>query len=60
MFKDFTRKQLLEMDESELIKMIGEARAAGAKISGTAVVRRADGSIRYDDEKTKGKYNEGE
>lgn len=53
----FTREQLdaLTPEEREIImKMI----RAGGKVSGTAVVKRADGTVKYDDEILKGSYGE--
>ncbi len=43
----FTHDQLSKMSIEDLAKLIGDA-PPGAKFSGTAIVRRADGTIKYD------------
>ena len=55
--RTFTKKQLEAMSVEDLVKLIGEA-GPNAKFRGTAVVRRADGSIKYDNEARKGEYGE--
>jgi hypothetical protein len=55
--KTFTREQLSKMSVEDLVKLIGEA-GPNAKFTGTAVVKRADGSIKYDDESKKGEFGE--
>lgn len=49
-----TREQLKKMSKDELTKLLLSAE----KIEATAVVRRADGSIKYDDPSLAGKYGE--
>lgn len=55
--KTFTKEQLEAMSADDLAALVGEA-GANAKFTGTAVVRRADGSIKYDDDATPGEYME--
>lgn len=55
----FTRDQLLGMDAEDLVKLVGEA-GPDAKLHGTAVVKRADGSIKYDDDAVPGEFFESE
>ena len=43
----FTKEQLDKMSIEDISKLIGDA-GPGAKFSGTAVVRKANGEIRYD------------
>lgn len=47
------------MSVEDLVTLVGEA-GVGAKFHGTAVVRKADGTIRYDDEADRGSFNESE
>lgn len=56
--KTFTREQLKAMSVDDLVKLIGEA-GPDARFKGTAVVRKSDGSIKYDNEDRIGKYGEG-
>lgn len=55
--KTFTKEQLKGMSVDDLVKLIGEA-GPNARFKGTAVVKRADGSVRYDNEARKGEYGE--
>lgn len=55
----FTRDQLLGMDAEDLVKLVGEA-GPDAKFHGTAVVKRVDGSIKYDDDAVPGEFFESE
>lgn len=55
--KHFTREQLEAMSVEELDDLLGNL-PAGATFHGKAVVRRADGSIKYDDPEMEGQYNE--
>jgi len=55
--KTFTKEQLSQMSVDDLVRLIGEA-GPDAKFTGTAVVRRADGSVKYDDESKKGEFGE--
>lgn len=55
--KTFTREQLEEMSIEDLIALVGEA-GPDAKFHGTGVVRKADGTIRYDDSAVPGDYCE--
>ncbi len=55
--KTFTRKQLEEMSLDDLIALVGEA-GPDAKFHGTGVVRKSDGTIRYDDSAVPGDYHE--
>jgi hypothetical protein len=53
----FTREELKGMTIDQLIGLVGKA-GAGAKFHGTGVVRKADGSIRYDEGAKPGDYHE--
>lgn len=53
----FTKEQLKNMSIDDLITLVGKA-GPGAKFHGTAVVRRSDGTIKYDSDATPGNYNE--
>lgn len=55
--KTFTREQLKGMSMVDLVALVGEA-GPGAMFHGTGVVRKADGSIRYDDDAVPGDYSE--
>jgi len=55
--KTFTREQLEGMDLDDLVRLVGEA-GPGAKLRGKGVVKRADGSIKYDAEAVPGDFNE--
>ena len=55
--RHFSKEELAKMSVNDLIAIIGEA-GPDAKFHGKAVVRRADGSIKYDDERLKGNYDE--
>jgi hypothetical protein len=48
--------ELRKMDK----KVVAELMAKAARIEGTALVRKADGSIKYDDPSLKGSYHEPE
>ena len=47
------------MSVEDLVALVGEA-GVGARFHGTAVVRKADGTIRYDEEAERGAFNENE
>ena len=49
-----TKAELDEMSQADLSALLLKA----AKVEGTAVVRRADGSIKYDDPALAGTYGE--
>lgn len=51
---NYTREELLAMPKAEAQALIRKA----VKIKGTAVVQRADGSIKYDDPSRAGQYHE--
>ncbi len=53
----FSRKQLERMSVEDLVKLVGEA-GPGAKLHGTGVVKRADGSIKYAPEAVPGQFHE--
>ncbi len=53
----FTKQQLEQMSVDDLIALIGEA-GPNATFRGTAVVRKADGTIRYDENAKPGAYCE--
>lgn len=55
--KTFNREDLLNMDLEDIVKLVGEA-GPGAKFHGKGVVKRADGSIRYDVEAVPGDFGE--
>ena len=54
----FTKEQLEKMDLRDLLKLVGKANPADLKIVGSAVVRRADGSVKYDEPEKEGNYGE--
>ena len=51
--RKYTMEELMAMPASEVKKLMSKA-----TFNGTAVVRRADGSIKYDDPAQAGAYNE--
>lgn len=55
--KTFTREQLEGMTLADLAALVGEA-GPNAKFTGTGIVRKADGSIRYAPEAVPGDFNE--
>jgi hypothetical protein len=55
--KTFTREQLLAMSPDDLAKLVGEA-GANVQFKGKAVVRKADGTIRYDANAVPGEFGE--
>lgn len=55
--KHFTREQLEAMSVEELDDLLGQL-PRGARFQAKAVVRKADGSIKYDDPKLEGTYDE--
>ncbi len=55
--KTFTREQLENMPLEDVVKLVGEA-GPHVKIHMTAVVKRADGSVKYDAGAIPGDYNE--
>lgn len=55
--KTFTAEHLRAMSMDDLVALVGEA-GPDAKFEGTAIVRKADGSIRYDKNATPGDYHE--
>lgn len=55
--KTFTKKQLEGMTVKDLIALVGVA-GPGAKFAGTGVVRKKDGTIRYDEDAVPGEYFE--
>ena len=55
--KTFTPEQLKAMSAGDLAKLLGEA-GPGAKFKGKAVVRRADGTIKYDADAVPGSFGE--
>jgi len=52
--KTYNQDQLKAMDPGQRNAILMKA----VKITGTAVIRRADNSVKYDDESLKGTYNE--
>jgi len=54
----FTREQLLKMDADDLAALVGKANRPGSSSFGQAVVRKADGSIKYDNPERAGTYGE--
>lgn len=44
--KVFTQEQLMAMDPEDLRTLLG---TPGARMRGTAIVRRADGSVKFDE-----------
>jgi len=55
--KTFTKEELENMSMDDLVALVGEA-GPNATFHGTAVVRKADGSIKYDPEAVPGEYHE--
>lgn len=55
--KHFTHEELMAMPAEELLELIGGL-PTGAKVKFKAVVKRADGSIKYDNPDLAGTYNE--
>jgi len=55
--KTFTKEELLKMSVEDLVTLVGEA-GPGAKLHGTGVIRKKDGTIRYDKEATPGNFGE--
>jgi len=55
--KTFGREALEEMSLEDVVRLVGEA-GPGAKFHGKAVVKRADGSIKYDSDATPGEFGE--
>ena len=55
--KTYTKEDLMKMTADEVEGLIERA-GKDIKFHGTAVVRRADGTIRYDDASQAGKYGE--
>jgi hypothetical protein len=53
--KTFSHEQILAMDPDDLAKLLNQP---GVEFHGTAVVRKADGTIRYDDGAVPGDYHE--
>jgi hypothetical protein len=55
--KTFSKQQLDGMSMEDLVALVGEA-GPDAKLHMTAVVKRADGSIKYDGDAVPGEYHE--
>jgi len=55
--KTFTQEQLRNMSVDDLVKLVGEAGPL-MKWKGKAVVRKADGTIRYAPDAVPGTFNE--
>lgn len=55
--KTFTREQLEAMSVEDLVALVGEI-TENVKFTGTGIVRKADGSIRYAPEAVPGDFNE--
>lgn len=55
--KAFSADQLKLMSVDDLVALVGEA-GPGAKFHGTGIVRKADGSIRYDAKAVPGDFHE--
>ncbi len=55
--KTFTREQLEGMTLEDLVALVGEA-GPGAKFHGKGVIKRADGSAKYDADAVPGEYGE--
>lgn len=53
--KTFSLEQIKAMDPEELAALLNQP---GVEFKGTAVVRKADGSVRYDKGAVKGDYHE--
>jgi len=56
--RTFTKSQLEAMPMEDLVALVGEAQAKGGKFMGKAVVKKSDGSVKYDDISKKGQYGE--
>ncbi len=55
--KTFGREALENMSIEDVVRLVGEA-GPGAKFHGKAVVKRADGSIKYDADAIPGEFGE--
>lgn len=55
----YSRKQLLKMSVVDIANLMVEA-GPNAVFHGTAVVRKADGTIRYDQDAVPGEFGESE
>ena len=55
--KTFTKEQLVGMTVEDLMALVGAA-GSGATFRGTGVVRKADGTVRYDADAVPGEYFE--
>jgi len=55
--RTFTKEQLEGMSVQDLVALVGAA-GSGAKYEGTGLVRKKDGSIRYDKAAVPGEYHE--
>lgn len=53
--KTYSREQLLAMTPEQVTELLD---TPGVKFKGKGVVRRPDGSIRYDDDAVPGQYGE--
>jgi len=53
----FNKEQLEKMSVDDLVALVGKA-GPGASFHGSAVVRRKDGTIRYDKDAVPGTFNE--
>ena len=54
----FTREQLLKMDPDQLAALLGKAARPDVQFLGKGVVRRKDGTIKYDYPERAGQYGE--
>ncbi len=53
--KTYSREQLLAMTPEQVVELLD---TPGVQFKGKGVVRRPDGSIRYDDDAVPGQYGE--
>lgn len=58
--RTFTKEQLEQMSIEDLVALVGEARAAGGKFSGRAVVVKADGTPKFDSEEVRAEFEKAE
>ena len=56
--KPISANDIRAMSPAERVALGNLAQMGQVRVSGTAVVRKADGNIRYEDPKQAGKYNE--
>lgn len=56
--KTYNVDEVKNLSDEERAHVANQVRLGKVKFRGKAVIRKADGTIRYDDPSQKGKYNE--